>query len=414
MSPVAERLGSASRLGTFVVLAAFTLILGVLFRSTLMLSLAEAMIALLVLCWIAGRLTLPGIRVTRQYTERAFEDDEVTVRLRVENRGWLPAYMLEVHDRFTADSIPARSAVVQWLRGANTVRYSGRCSRGRGTWAFGPMEVTISDALGLFRFRRAIPTDERLIVYPRPFPIQRLDIETLMHRVFSGTDEVARPGHSTNFYGLREWRPGEPLRRIHWRASARRDRPLLKEFEAPSHTEVTVFLDLDRRTLRGIGRGSNLEVAVRLTAAFARYAVDHAHPVRLVADGERPVVIGPRTGEAHILAILEALAHVTPRGEAPYLDLLERSTPLLSDGGRAILIFNRPYLDAERFEAIWAVWRRRGIHALAVVIDEQAFLPLDEWNAPSGDRERAEAVMARYGIPFASVPSAEAVEEAVA
>ena len=168
------------------------------------------------------------------------------------------------------------------------------------------------------------------------------------------------------------------------------------------------------RTLRGIGRGCNIEVAVRLTAAFAGYAVDHDHPVRLIADGERPIVIGPRTGEAHLLSILDALAHVTPRGKASYLDLLERSTPLMADGGRAILIFNRPYFEAERFASIWAVWMRRGIQAMAVVIDERAFLPLDEWNAPKGERERAEEVLARYGIPFASVQSPETVEEALA
>lgn len=385
-----ERVGSTSRLGAFLVVTVFTLVVGILFRSPLLVALAEAMGGVIVLSWAACRAALRGLSCERRLLLRAFEDDDVSVQLTVRHAGRMPACYVEVHDQFGADDAPARAAVIQWLpRGSDVVRYDGRCTRGRGSWPLGPIELAVSDPLGLFSLTRRIESVERLVVYPRPAPLLLRDLESPLAGAFSGPREASRPGHTTNFYGLREHRAGEAARRIHWRASARRGRLMLTEFEAPTHTEVALLLDLERAGLRGTGRESNVERSIRAAAAVAQTALQKGHALRLIADDGRPVVLPSRTGEAHLLAVLEALAHVTADGRVPYLELMERATPLIAEGACVVLIFNRPRVEADRFIEVWARWKRRGVNLAAAVLDD----PED-----SGPGEAASALLERLGV----------------
>lgn len=156
-------------------------------------------------------------------------------------------------------------------------------------------EVTASDPLGFFKSRRASPDAEVTLVLPR-FTSLRAH-----HQVRELEASVAAPraGSGSELFGVREFRPGDPLRRIHWRSTARRGELVVREFERPGVHTLGIFCDPSP---------ANGEVADQVARIAASEAWD------CIQDGGRVMVWAPGleptgTREARDLwAVLEWLA----------------------------------------------------------------------------------------------------------
>lgn len=412
MSPP-DPTGRSWRLGSLLGITCFTFLLGVMFRNAQLVALAEAIFAIVALSWVYSHVLVRGLSCERVTSPQAFEDDEVMVEVRVTNRGWLPAYLLEVQDRFEADAFPNRSGLIQTLSPGQrrSVTFARPCARGRGSFRLGPVVLTITDPMGLFRRKRTFALEDRIVVFPRPLPLQGLAVDSRLRGALAGAQEVSRAGHTTNFFGLREYRPGEPMQRIHWRASARLDRLVVTEFEAPTHTGVTLFLDLDRASHRGLGRGSNVEVAIRLAAAVGKRVLDEGHTVQLIAEGREATFLPPGQGARQVMGVLHTLAHVEARGDVPYLELLRRGTPFLDEGGVVVLLFNNALIEGEELVSLYARWRRRRIQVLGLVIDDRELLERGAWEERVVDGDLVVDVLDRLGVPSAIVRTARDVQE---
>ena len=115
----------------------------------------------------------------------------------------------------------------------------------RGEYPLGPTTLTSGDLFGLFTFRRIIPASGSLIVLPKVFPISTFPPppgllpggKRIRQRSLDITPHAA---------GVREYVIGDPLKRIHWPSTARRDRFMVKEFEQDPQSELWIFLDAQR------------------------------------------------------------------------------------------------------------------------------------------------------------------------
>src|SRR5579871_3660717 len=313
---------------------------GLQVRSVLALGIAQA--AVLAVLWIYPRIAARGVSVTRRMTSRAFEDDEVEVTFGVENRGLLPLIHPEVEDFFVPDKEPRRrTPLPAILRGRTRalVRYRGICTGKRGTYEIGPAHARVACPLGLFPRDVRLRETASLIIYPRALPLPTLPAAGQgIPWATSATSRVS--GQSTDALSVREYRPGDSLRRVHWPTTARRGRLAVLELELEHARDVTNFLDLDRRTLRGLGRRSTLETSVRIAASAAATYLQQGDRVSLVAHGKEPVLVPPGSGERHLALILEELAHVRPDGELALEELLEKHAAGVPPGSTAFVIFS--------------------------------------------------------------------------
>ena len=108
----------------------------------------------------------------------------------------------------------------------------------------GPIEVTDwwlehGDPLGLFKETRRGKDSEVALVLPR---FASLRAQPLV-REFEASVTAPRAGHGTEVFGVRPYQPGDPLRRIHWRTTARRGELIVREFEPPGVQNLGIFLD---------------------------------------------------------------------------------------------------------------------------------------------------------------------------
>lgn len=119
-----------------------------------------------------------------------------------------------------------------------------KVNRELGPVARGPVLATAwvleaTDPLGLFRYRRPGSDSEAAVVLPRFTSLtSRPQVRELEANV-----AAPRAGSGTELFGVREYRPGDPLRRIHWRSSARHGQLVVREFEPPGVRTVGIFCD---------------------------------------------------------------------------------------------------------------------------------------------------------------------------
>ena len=99
--------------------------------------------------------------------------------------------------------------------------------------------VTTSDPLGFFRAERACPDAEVFLVLPRFASLRGMREP----RELEASAVATRAGSGNEIFGVREYRPGDSLRRIHWRSSARHGRLVVREYEPPGLQALTIVLD---------------------------------------------------------------------------------------------------------------------------------------------------------------------------
>jgi uncharacterized protein (DUF58 family) len=185
----------------------------------------------------------------------------------------------------------------------------------RGRFVVGPLEVTAVDPFGLARLTRAFRSTQSVLVVPRTYPLQssadadrRGRGDSAVAALSSGGDDDIIP---------REYRPGDDLRRIHWRASARADDLLVRREEQPWARHVTITVDVSVDPIGG--PESPVETALSMAASVAAHLLGLGWSLRLEAlDGRR--LVPHATGSTGQARVLETLATVAPV-QAPAVEL---------------------------------------------------------------------------------------------
>ncbi|XRQ08767.1 DUF58 domain-containing protein [Actinomadura welshii] len=301
-------------------------------------------------------------RVRRRVANvRVRAGDSVTVVLETEGPG---------ESRVTAaERVGAPSgAFVLPLRvlppGRARIRYELSAQR-RGALEVGPLTLVRTDPLGLVRAaRRADDATVRLLVHPR-----RHDLAVLPAAGAGGRDTSAAATRATEgaFAGLREHAPGDDVRQIHWRTSARRGRLMVREHADTARPGVTVLAD-DRRG------PAELDELAEAAASIVLSAPDVPTELRLAGGGYSPASAG---ATAHLDLLAEATAN--PDADFPAACARLRAGP----AGRAVVLLPAGTASADVAAALDAVAARR-VRCLVALIGaaSAAELPVP----PSGVR----------------------------
>ena len=303
-----------------------------------------------------SRASLAGVRCWRRVRERRFFPGESTeLTLEIFNRKPLPLPWVKIDDEIPVElardlaPVPAnrpgclllsRWASILWYR-----RVSWKCQlhgEKRGYYRLGPLTVTSGDIFGFYPRWKQFASADHVTVYPRIFPIERLEVPSLhpmgeaktTRRIFQ---DPTRP------IGLRDYRPQDSLKHIHWKASARRQELQVKVFEPTTTLKVSLFLAGDGYPPDGSRSEEEFELAVSTAASIAHHLIDQGTPVGLIsngcqADSGQAIQIPPGGSREQLMEILEALAKVTPRTKDSSEVFLERESKSLPSGTTFILV----------------------------------------------------------------------------
>ena len=192
----------------------------------------------------------------------------------------------------------------------------------RGAFRLGPLELRIRSPLGLWWWRRqeGLFTDVR--VYPNFAPLVRFDrLEVRSRASAFGLRRRRQRGEGTEFEEIRAYRPGDALRQIDWRATARVRRPMSRAYAEERDQPVVFMLDCGRR-MRGAESGSaHFDEALAGILLAAHVALRHGDPVGLLTfghtSGRRGRWLAPAKGARQVHGLLNLLYDLEPTLQMP-------------------------------------------------------------------------------------------------
>ena len=229
-----------------------------------------ALVVLPLIALAVVRLGKHDLDVTRRTTpERVRVGGKVKVTLEIRNRGRGPAPLLLLEDRVASDVAGRARFAMHGVepKGRRYAAYELRPPR-RGHYQVGPLTMTSTDPFGLARLVGSVAPEASVLVHPRIEPLSLP--RDLGDRRSLAVSALRQPigAQGEDFYTLREYNEGDDLRKVHWPATAKRGRYMIRQEETPWHTRATVVFDDRTRAHDGIGDASSFERVVEATASI--------------------------------------------------------------------------------------------------------------------------------------------------
>jgi uncharacterized protein (DUF58 family) len=182
----------------------------------------------------------------------------------------------------------------------------------RGRLVFTGLTLARPDPFGMVKALFNIPRLDSILVLPERHPIPALDLPGKVKHQQGGVSFASSVGESEEFVALRDYRPGDPLRHIHWRSFARTGRPIVKEFQDEYFVRTALVLDTF---------GSDLDVfecAVSAAASFACALDTQESLLDLLFVGDEAYCFTAGRGLGQTQQVLEVLAGVQARPEKSF------------------------------------------------------------------------------------------------
>jgi uncharacterized protein (DUF58 family) len=372
---------------------------------------AYAMYALLVVI-VASRLLVNGwsgnLVATREMSRDLIKiGDKTAVVIVLENRNRLPIPWLLVEDLLPRAAlvhnppklqITGRRLKIMSFRGRSRqiLAYQLNCEC-RGYYQLGPLVAETGDVFGLYRRYRMLGEPSFLLVTPEVIPLDGFDIASrrpigevrMSHRLFEDPTRIA---------GVRAYQPGDPLNRIHWRATARTAVLHSKIYEPSTIAGATLLLDFHEQSFAAKDEPVRSELAVTAAASIAGAILQMGQQVGLVTNGRdaadrirtegwrhdqfvnrraalsagmlekserlRPVIVPTRRSNTQLTDILHALARLEKTDGLSLSQLVTESASQLPLSASVIAILTQ--VTPEMAVSLGNL-RRRGMAVTAII-----------------------------------------------
>ena len=407
---------NSPRLRAYLALGAVGLFLAAAFGSVELVILVAPLLiaALAALAFVAP----PRLAIEATVSgDRVVEGDSVQVRVRMTAEQ--PARWLEVGLVLPRGLIaPERRPIGNTQIGADlhAELVTTVVARRWGNQTIGPVVIRARDAFGFVAWEAVVDPALRVRVFPRPETLRRV-IRPARTLASFGNETSRLSGDGIEFSSVRPYTPGDNVRRVNWRVSARRPELHVNDLHPETTTQVVLLLDTFT-DLSDAGEQSSLAMGVRAVNGIADHYLRRRDRVGLVTFGASIQWLTPAMGERQSYRILDLLLDATARPSAVWkgVDLVPpRSLP-----SNALVIALSPLVDRRAIDAIFNL-RARGFDlAVIELFPDVAAQARDAIGTTAGrlwalEREMLRDRFRAVGVPVATWtferPLALAIEE---
>lgn len=373
-----------------LILLAVSLVAGAATGKQLYFQLSYLWAILLVVSWGWSRFSLRGLRIKRTArTLRAQVGQVFEERYEIQNTSRVPRLWLEIRDESLLPGSEG-SRVLTLIEPNQSRSYLARTRLvQRGAFPLGPTILASGDMFGIFPVSNKTLAHDSLLVYPLMVDVQNLPNPP---GLLPGGEALRRRTTQVtpNASGIREYVHGDPLNRIHWLSTVRRNKLMVKEFELDPLADVWIFADAEaavqsvrqlsedempkttiwQRDIRIKLPPSTGEFVISSAASLARHYLRRGRAVGLVTAGQFLGLLPPDRGERQLGKILESLALLRVVGDIPLRGLVETQAKHITRGSTVIVI--TPSVSSD-IVFVFDHLTRRGLRPIAVLIDSATF-----------------------------------------
>ncbi|MCM8796912.1 MAG: DUF58 domain-containing protein [Candidatus Omnitrophica bacterium] len=324
--------------------------------------------------WLFITYYLAELHIEQRSPKRTEEGQFIKVEVSVKNQGLLSLGTLVLESNLACEVEEKRleRLALEYLPvgSTRTVSFSGNAYK-RGRYDIGPCRVYFFDPLNLFFFQQTFPVYSEIYVYPKTFHIPRFPSLIKGVMPWFGIDTTHVSGDDDEFFGVREYRLGDPIKRMHWFSSAKHNRLIVRQFQRQSFFRATILFTLNRNENFGEGKEKVEEYIVKIAASVAKYLLEKGCAVEILAHIGEAVHIPSNKGGEHLESILKFLAMAQANSTITMIELLEGFSRFIPNDSNLIIIA----LDTEWDNLMRTIpLRSRNISVIPLILLSSSFL----------------------------------------
>ncbi len=293
--------------------------------------------------------------------------DHLQERFNLDNSGWAPATWLYLEDH---SDLAGYSGSRVTRIGGNSHRQwfeRGVCER-RGLYTIGPTVIYTGDPLGIFEVKIEYLATSNMMVMPPIVSLPEIQIAP-GGKIGEGINITKSWDHTVTASGVREYKPGDSLRYIHWPTSARRPELYVRTFDSTPTSDQWLFMDMNAEVHAGEGDNASEEHGIILAASLMNWSLENGRAVGLGANGHDLSWYKPRADETQKWTILRALA-LLEKGDQSLMRLLEVARQSIRF--RSSLIIITPDLSGSWLSPV-LLMRKKGIIPTILLLNAPKF-----------------------------------------
>ena len=293
--------------------------------------------------------------------------DQLEERFTLRNDFILPATWVTIQDHSTLPD--HKASVATGVDGSSTSQWRilSRCTR-RGVFTLGGTSLETGDPLGIYTIICEDATQSTLAVMPPVLSLPKFQVNS-SGWAGDGKTNSRSLEETINASHTREMSPNDPMRWIHWKMTARRDKFYVRQFDGTPAGDWWILLDLHRDSQLGTGWDSTEEHGVILASSLTALALKEEHPVGLAINSQVPAWLVPQRNEYQQPSVLKALAVASP-SELSLNQYLQRVGRVI--GSHSSLLIITACADVEWTSSLMPlIWR--GIMPTVFLLDPNTF-----------------------------------------
>jgi len=324
--------------------------------------------------WVVTEYFFVKIYLKRSMVRKIEEDDFLEIETLVKNKSLLPIFHLVLEDYLSCATPQERQkrVLLEYIGPKSTlsIKYNCWCPL-RGKYNVGPFFLYIFDPWGIFFLKKTYPLPAELYVYPQTFHVHKLPELTKGTAPWFGIETSRVSGDEHEFYGIREYKSGDPIKKIHWLTTARKNKLIVKQFQHQVFYRATIIFNLDKEKNFGQGKESVTEYTIKIAASVAKYLLQRDVSLAVIAHAAEMVQIPFNKGPEHLEDIMKFLAVAQPESRVSLGEIFEEFSNFIPNDSSLIVIM--PDTDWEYMLAMLSL-QKRDICMVPLILISSSFL----------------------------------------
>lgn len=331
-----------------------------------------------------SRALAEGFDVQRKVPALGHENKDLVVEYIFWNASPFHAYSVEWTDEFTGHSPKKFSLKTQGCVPSQVsmhLEMPVRCNAEMGRHKFSKISLLVHDPLGIFQHLVEFEIEQETVVLPQLIPLLSMSKNPAIDSLRYGIQESFNRGSSINFRSLRDFARGDSKKHIAWRASAKHNTLLVKEFERQVNSHITLFLNLDAKVHIGDNNLSTWELAKDLSLSLIQEELNLGNTVSFLTPQSQMRTM--ETQEAFNEAIYNIMDLKPSRTDGYLSDHIMNNLESFPRGTTLAVVSPFFYADFNVLKKISGVLKDEGSEMVFILLDTVSFAQRILTNEPT-------------------------------
>lgn len=228
-----------------------------------------------------------SVYVSRKVADNAKENEDLVAHYTIRNESPFSFKDFYLSDHFsgTSENFSNRTVRTEFKgKSKKTIKVKYPLNEGFGEHFFESVDLVFRDSLGIFKFTVKTKLKKKILVYPLIQEVLPNSLSNNDETYLSGDFEIHKKGISPNFYGLRHYQFGDPMKFINWKLSGKLNELVINEYENAVNLKINYILNFDKKIHQGKGVNSTWEYCRDLCLALAKKDIDKNHFVEVFSN----------------------------------------------------------------------------------------------------------------------------------